>query len=107
MLNSGSHEMEAQAPESHSSASPPAAETLGEAAQPAESTKPTESQHTGTPSSGLPGNVVVEEDSESYRPGHFHPVYIGDIYNEKYLVLNKLGYGVYATVWLVKDISLP
>ncbi|KAI0158954.1 kinase-like domain-containing protein [Pestalotiopsis sp. NC0098] len=107
MLNSGSHEMEAQAPDSQSSASPLAAETLGEAEQPAETTEPTESQHTGRPSSGLPGDVVVEEGSERYRPGRFHPVYIGDIYNEKYLVLNKLGYGVYSTVWLVKDISLP
>lgn len=47
----------------------------------------------------------IEEGISSYRPGHFHPVYIGDVYHDKYQVLNKIGYGQYSTVWLVKDIS--
>lgn len=47
----------------------------------------------------------IEEGTASYRPGHFHPVYIGDVYHEKYQVLNKIGYGQYSTVWPVKDIS--
>ncbi|KAF3769136.1 kinase-like protein [Cryphonectria parasitica EP155] len=42
-----------------------------------------------------------------YKPGGFHPVYIGDIYNGKYTVLSKLGYGLYSTVWLVRDTSSP
>ncbi|KAK4170778.1 serine-threonineeeee protein kinase [Triangularia setosa] len=37
----------------------------------------------------------------------FHPVYIGDIYAEKYKVLSKIGYGVYSTVWLVRDLTKP
>ncbi|KAF6825058.1 serine/threonine protein kinase [Colletotrichum plurivorum] len=45
----------------------------------------------------------IEERRDVYRPGGFHPVYIGDIYNDRYEVLNKLGYGVYSTVWLVRD----
>ena len=41
---------------------------------------------------------------ENYRPGGFHPVYIGDTFdNERYTVINKLGAGSFATVWLVKD----
>ncbi|KAH6972963.1 serine/threonine protein kinase [Ilyonectria sp. MPI-CAGE-AT-0026] len=47
----------------------------------------------------------IEEGISSYRPGHFHPVYIGDVYHEKYQVLNNIGYGQYSTVWLVQNIS--
>lgn len=47
----------------------------------------------------------IEEGYGVYKPGHFHPVYIGDVYNGRYLVLSKLGYGLYSTVWLVKDTS--
>ncbi|KAK4653424.1 hypothetical protein QC762_0083450 [Podospora pseudocomata] len=49
----------------------------------------------------------IEEGRDSYRPGRFHPVYIGDIYAEKYKVLSKIGYGVYSTVWLVRDLTKP
>jgi len=47
----------------------------------------------------------TEEGRDSYRPGGFHPVYIGDIYTEKYKVLSKIGYGMYSTVWLVRDLT--
>lgn len=46
-----------------------------------------------------------EEGKAAYRPGGFHPVYIGDIFNDRYKVLNKIGYGLYSTVWLVKDLQ--
>lgn len=45
----------------------------------------------------------IEEGKDAYRRGDFHPVYIGDIYNERYEVLRKIGYGQYSTVWLVED----
>ncbi|PNP51065.1 hypothetical protein THARTR1_08293 [Trichoderma harzianum] len=47
----------------------------------------------------------MEEGKAAYRPGGFHPVYIGDIFNDRYKILNKIGYGVYSTVWLVKDLQ--
>lgn len=47
----------------------------------------------------------IEESGNVYRPGGCHPVYIGDVYNDRYKVLNKIGYGVYSTVWLVKDLQ--
>ncbi|KAK4444784.1 hypothetical protein QBC34DRAFT_474301, partial [Podospora aff. communis PSN243] len=47
----------------------------------------------------------IEEGRDSYKPGGFHPVYIGDIFAEKYEVLSKIGSGVYSTVWLVKDLT--
>ncbi|KDR80218.1 hypothetical protein GALMADRAFT_61725 [Galerina marginata CBS 339.88] len=40
----------------------------------------------------------------NYRPGGFHPVHLGDKFQDKrYTVVNKLGYGSFSTVWLVRD----
>jgi hypothetical protein len=60
-----------------------------------------------------PGAVVadaeedIEEGRDAYQPGGYHPVYIGDVYADKYEVMSKIGYGRYSTVWLVKDLSKP
>ena len=32
--------------------------------------------------------------------GGYHPVEIGDVYNRHYLVIRKLGWGHFSTVWL-------
>lgn len=45
----------------------------------------------------------IEEGRSEYKVGGFHPVYVGDLYNGRYEVLSKIGYGVYSTVWLVRD----
>ncbi|OGM43953.1 CMGC protein kinase [Aspergillus bombycis] len=47
----------------------------------------------------------IEEGTQVYRLGGFHPVYIGDVFKHRYKVLNKIGYGVYSTVWLVRDLE--
>lgn len=41
----------------------------------------------------------------AYSPGMFHPVYAGEVYDQRYRVYRKLGFGMSATVWLVKDIA--
>ena len=46
---------------------------------------------------------MAEESKTCYRRGHFHPVHLGEMYNDKYKVLRKLGHGAYSTVWLVED----
>jgi serine/threonine protein kinase len=46
-----------------------------------------------------------DEDAESYRPGGYHPVHIGDLYNKRYLVVQKLGWGHFSTVWMCQDIT--
>ncbi|KAK0619505.1 kinase-like domain-containing protein [Immersiella caudata] len=46
-----------------------------------------------------------EEGGKAYRPGGLHPVYIGDVYGDRYEIIDKIGYGRYSTVWLVKDLS--
>lgn len=44
------------------------------------------------------------EDVEKYRPGGFHPVHLGDVYDQgRYTIVHKLGSGGYSTVWLARD----
>ncbi|KAK4243798.1 hypothetical protein C7999DRAFT_17892 [Corynascus novoguineensis] len=53
-----------------------------------------------------PGDI--EEGEDAFRPGGFHPVYIGDLFkNARHKVLNKIGYGAYSTVWLARDLTKP
>ncbi|RKL25237.1 hypothetical protein BFJ70_g12284 [Fusarium oxysporum] len=42
---------------------------------------------------------------EYYRPGGFHPVHLGDLFNDgQFKVIRKLGEGAYSTVWLAHDL---
>lgn len=43
---------------------------------------------------------------EDYRPGGYHPVLLGDMFNDgQYKVIRKLGEGSYSTVWLARDLK--
>ncbi|KAJ3012178.1 serine/threonine protein kinase, CMGC group [Thoreauomyces humboldtii] len=45
-----------------------------------------------------------EEDAEDYCKGGYHPINIGDVFNDsRYLILRKLGWGHFSTVWLAQD----
>jgi serine/threonine-protein kinase SRPK3 len=44
------------------------------------------------------------EGAERYVKGGFHEVLLGDVLGGKYVVVRKLGFGVYSTVWLANDI---
>jgi hypothetical protein len=47
---------------------------------------------------------IDEEDYAYYRPQGFHPVAIGDKFNNgRYEVTRKLGFGAYSTAWLCRD----
>lgn len=49
-------------------------------------------------------NTADEEDSEDYCKGGYHPVQIGEKFNDaKYTVVRKLGWGHFSTVWLSRD----
>ncbi|KXX72780.1 Serine/threonine-protein kinase SRPK [Madurella mycetomatis] len=42
---------------------------------------------------------------EDYRPGGYHPLHLGDLFNNRqYKVIRKLGEGSYSTVWLARDL---
>lgn len=43
------------------------------------------------------------EGEAGYKPGGYHPVKVGEVYNQRYVVIKKLGWGHFSTVWMVKD----
>lgn len=52
------------------------------------------------------------EDIYQYKPGGYHPVRLGDVLprdpastTHRYRILQKLGHGAFATVWLAKDVT--
>ena len=45
------------------------------------------------------------EGEEAYKAGGYHPVQIGEVYNNRYKVVCKLGWGHFSTVWLAEDLS--
>jgi serine/threonine protein kinase len=49
----------------------------------------------------------ADEGIDGYRPGGYHPVHIGEIYNHRYLVVQKLGWGHFSTVWMCLDRQAP
>lgn len=44
-----------------------------------------------------------DEGQDGYRKGGYHVVSVGEVYNERYTVLAKLGWGHFSTVWLCHD----
>lgn len=55
-------------------------------------------------SAGEAGNNAEEEDSEDYCKGGYHPVAPGETYKDgRYVVVRKLGWGHFSTVWLSRD----
>ncbi|KAI1883372.1 hypothetical protein AGOR_G00230740 [Albula goreensis] len=46
-----------------------------------------------------------QEDPNDYCKGGYHPVKIGDLFNGRYHVIRKLGWGHFSTVWLCWDIQ--
>lgn len=46
-----------------------------------------------------------EERLPWYKPDQFYPVRIGEIFENKYKVVGKLGYGAYSTVWLCRNVK--
>eukprot|EP00667_Euglena_gracilis_P004719 EG_transcript_4748 len=44
-----------------------------------------------------------QERKNEYRKGGYHPVNEGELYNNRYRVVKKLGWGYFSTVWLCWD----
>ncbi|KAL5291204.1 SRPK2.2 family protein [Megaselia abdita] len=56
-----------------------------------------------SPDSSLYASDEEQEDATQYCRGGYHPVTIGDIFDERYRIVRKLGWGHFSTVWLCKD----
>jgi len=50
-------------------------------------------------------HILEEEQFEEFKTGRYYPVNIGDIFNLKYQVVGKLGFGVSSTAWLARDLQ--
>ncbi len=44
-----------------------------------------------------------DEGMPDYKIGGYHPVHVGEVYKERYVTIQKLGWGHFSTVWLAKD----
>lgn len=43
------------------------------------------------------------ERVELYEPGGYHPVVIDELLQNRYRIVDKLGFGGYSTIWLARD----
>ncbi|KAI0115513.1 kinase-like domain-containing protein [Nemania sp. FL0031] len=47
---------------------------------------------------------IWAEPLERYRPGGYHPILLGDLFHDqRYKVIQKLGWGTYSTTWVARD----
>jgi hypothetical protein len=54
----------------------------------------------------LPAHEKIEEESvPGYKAESFYPVTLGEVFNSRYQVLAKLGFGTASTAWLCRDLA--
>jgi hypothetical protein len=46
-----------------------------------------------------------QEEIDDYSVDGYHPAHIGEILDSKYIILKKLGWGHFSTVWLAFKLS--
>ncbi|KAL4787454.1 kinase-like domain-containing protein [Aspergillus varians] len=59
------------------------------------------------PNFGLvaPGQKIEEETFPDYLASRYYPIQIGEVIQDRYQVVGKLGFGVTSTVWLARDMD--
>lgn len=45
-----------------------------------------------------------DEGMPDYKIGGYHPIHVGEILLDRYVIIQKLGWGHFSTVWLTKDL---
>ena len=45
-----------------------------------------------------------DEGMPDYKLGGYHPIHVGEILMDRYVIIQKLGWGHFSTVWLTKDL---
>lgn len=48
---------------------------------------------------------IEEEGVPDYRAEQFYPVCLGEVFNSRYQVVAKLGFGTASTIWLCRDLE--
>ena len=46
-----------------------------------------------------------DEGIKEYQMGGYHPVHLGEVLIDRYVIVQKLGWGQFSTVWLAKDMA--
>ena len=46
-----------------------------------------------------------DEGIADYKIGCYHPIHVGEILLDRYVIIQKLGWGHFSTVWLTKDLK--
>lgn len=46
-----------------------------------------------------------DEGMPDYKIGGYHPIHAGEILLDRYIIIQKLGWGHFSTVWLTKDLK--
>jgi serine/threonine-protein kinase SRPK3 len=64
----------------------------------------TRSNSPGQPDILSSAKAIEEETQPKYDANKFYPAKLGEILNDRYKIVAKLGYGMTATVWLAKDL---
>ncbi|KAL5336930.1 kinase-like protein [Aspergillus crustosus] len=49
--------------------------------------------------------AVEEEELPDYKAGRFYPVHLGQVFENRYQVVTKLGFGSSSTTWLARDLK--
>lgn len=53
----------------------------------------------------IPATQKIEEETfTDYVSSRYYPVRLGEILQERYQIVGKLGYGTSSTVWLARDL---
>jgi hypothetical protein len=48
---------------------------------------------------------IEEERIPGYKAERFYPVRLGEVFNSRYQVVAKLGFGTASTIWLCRDLE--
>lgn len=51
-------------------------------------------------------SVILEKEGfDNFKAGNYYPVNIGEVFESRYQVVGKLGFGTTVTVWLARDLK--
>jgi hypothetical protein len=48
-------------------------------------------------------NTHLQDNADNYGIGGYHPSYVGEVLNERYVILKKIAMTQYSSIWAAKD----